>query len=188
MTNRDYAGTTYYTIRNVTLYECLGWCHDESDCTAASFSFVVNPLAPVQETSCRLQNETMAGKIPQSNIGPTSGSASSGNPQKATNLYFFQKLHLRSDNVCNRLWTFERYPNRVLRGLDNAIIYTSNKEACLAACLNEVRFLCRSVEFNYVTLQCHLSEYDRRSPRAFPVDLVEAPGVDYFENACLQCK
>jgi hypothetical protein len=24
MTNRDYAGTTYYTIRNVSLYECLG--------------------------------------------------------------------------------------------------------------------------------------------------------------------
>ncbi|XP_074599209.1 trynity [Brevipalpus obovatus] len=185
MTNRDYAGTTYYTIRNVSLYECLGWCRDEVDCTAASFSFVVNPLAPVQETSCRLQNETLASKLPQSNIGPTSGSASSGNPQKATNLYFFSKLHLRSDNVCNRLWTFERYPNRVLRGLDNAIIYTSNKEACLASCLNEVRFLCRSVEFNYHTLQCHLSEYDRRSPGAFPVDLVEAQGVDYFENACL---
>ncbi|CAG2104688.1 unnamed protein product [Medioppia subpectinata] len=89
-------------------------------------------------------------------------------------------------NVCNRLWAFERFPNRVLRGLDNAIIYTSNKEACLAACLNEVRFVCRSVEFNYLTLQCHLSEYDRRSPGAFPVDLVESQGVDYFENACLQ--
>ena len=43
-----------------------------------------------------------------------------------------------TENVCNRLWAFERFPNKVLRGLDNAIIYTSNKEACLAACLNEV--------------------------------------------------
>lgn len=49
-----------------------------------------------------------------------------------------QSLHC-TDNVCNRLWSFERYPNKVLRGLDNAIIYTSNKEACLSACLNEVR-------------------------------------------------
>lgn len=101
MTNRDYAGTTYYTIRNVSLYECLGWCRDEVDCTSASFTFVVNPLAPVQETTCKLQNETLASKIPQSNIGPTSGSASSGNPQKAVNLYFFSKLQLRSGKPFN---------------------------------------------------------------------------------------
>jgi len=180
MTNRDYPGSTYYTIRNVSLYECLGWCRDEVDCSAASFSFVVNPLAPMQETTCRLQNETSHKN------SPTSPSLSG--PQKAVNLYYFSKTNLRSDNVCNRLWSFEKYPNKVLRGLDNAIIYTSNKEACLSSCLNEVRFVCRSVEFNYITLQCHLSEYDRRSPGAFPVDLVDTQGVDYFENSCLQCK
>jgi len=188
MTNRDFPGSTYYTIRNVSLYECLGWCRDEVDCSAASFSFVVNPLAPLQETTCRLQNET------QKSVSPSASStalnhanhANHANPQKAVNLYYFTKTHLRSDNVCNRLWSFERYPNKVLRGLDNAIIYTSNKEACLSACLNEVRFVCRSVEFNYVTLQCHLSEYDRRSPGAFPVDLVDTQGIDYFENSCLQ--
>ena len=43
-----------------------------------------------------------------------------------------------SDNVCNRPWTFERVPNKMLQGLDNALIFTSTKEACLAACLNEV--------------------------------------------------
>ncbi|XP_054157723.1 uncharacterized protein LOC128956066 [Oppia nitens] len=197
MTNRDYPGTTYYTIRNVSLYECLGWCRDEVDCTAASFSFVVNPLAPIQETSCLLQNDTQAKKPTTTGAGGSasaaanagaggSGSSPGGTPQKAINMYYFTKTQLRSENVCNRLWAFERFPNRVLRGLDNAIIYTSNKEACQAACLNEVRFVCRSVEFNYVTLQCHLSEYDRRSPGAFPVDLVESQGVDYFENACLQ--
>ncbi|XP_053208805.1 protein let-653-like [Panonychus citri] len=190
MTNRDFPGPTYFTARNISLYECLGWCRDEADCTSASFSFIVNPMAANQETLCRLQNETLSGKVSQSmssQQGITSStSLSSGNPQRANNLYFFSKLNLRSDNICSRLWTFERYPNRVLRGLDNAIIYTSNKEACLAACLNEVRFLCRSVEFNYVTLSCHLSEYDRRSPGAFPVDLIESQGVDYFENACLQ--
>jgi len=185
MTNRDYVGTTYYTIRNVSLYECLGWCKDEVDCSAASFSFVVNPLAPIQETTCLLQNDTQAKK-PLTGTNGGASSASSGTPQKAVNMYFFTKANLRSENMCNRLWAFERFPNKALRGLDNAIIYTSNKDACLAACLNEVRFVCRSVEFNYVTLQCHLSEYDRRSPGAFPVDLVESQGVDYFENACLQ--
>ena len=42
------------------------------------------------------------------------------------------------DNVCLRPWAFERVPNRMIRGLDRALIYTSTKEACLAACLNEV--------------------------------------------------
>jgi len=38
-----------------------------------------------------------------------------------------------------------------------------------------------------VTLQCRLSDYDRRTidPTAKVVDLVEAAGVDYFENLCL---
>jgi len=43
-----------------------------------------------------------------------------------------------ADNVCLRPWGFERVPNKMIRGLDNALIYTSTKEACLAACLNEV--------------------------------------------------
>lgn len=143
MTNRDYPGTIYYTIRNVSLYECLGWCRDEDDCTAAAFSFVVNPLTPIQETTCLLQNETLAKK-PVSVSGnnnlqqQSSGSYSSTSLQKAVNMYFFTKMQLRSDNLCNRLWSFERFPNKMMRGLDNAIIYTSNREACLSACLSEV--------------------------------------------------
>lgn len=137
ITNRDYPGTIYYTIRNVSLYECLGWCRDEVDCTAAAFSFVVNPLTPIQETTCLLQNETISKKGPSAG-SPGSGSYSNGALQKAVNMYFFTKIHLRTDNICNRLWSFERFPNKILRGLDNAIIYTANKEACLSACLNEV--------------------------------------------------
>ena len=97
MTNRDYPGTTYYTIRNVSLYECLGWCRDEVDCSAASFSFVVNPLAPIQETTCLLQNDTQAKK-PSGTGSPTTTGAGSpgGTPQKAVNMYYFTKAHLRS--------------------------------------------------------------------------------------------
>lgn len=47
---------------------------------------------------------------------------------------------LYTDNVCLRPWAFERIPNKMIRGLDNALIYTSTKEACLAACLNEVSY------------------------------------------------
>ncbi|XP_066993386.2 uncharacterized protein tyn [Anabrus simplex] len=172
LTEMDYRGTTYYTVKNLTLYECQGWCREEPDCQAASFSFVVNPLTPKQETLCQLQNETSA----------TNPAAS---PQRSVNLYYMVKMQIRSDNVCLRPWAFERIPNKMIRGLDNALIYTSTKEACLAACLNEDRFVCRSVEYNYVTLQCHLSESDRRTTGQY-VQFVDAQGVDYFENLCLK--
>ena len=48
--------------------------------------------------------------------------------------------------------------------------------------------MCRSAEYNYVTLQCRLSDYDRRTledNNVQAVSLVEAQGVDYFENLCL---
>ncbi|QQP35292.1 Uncharacterized protein FKW44_023467, partial [Caligus rogercresseyi] len=80
-----------------------------------------------------------------------------------------------------------RVPNKMIAGHDKALIFTSTKEACLAACLNERNFICRSAEYNYVTLQCRLSDHDRRTVRKdyAPVDFVDAQGVDYFENLCL---
>ena len=44
-----------------------------------------------------------------------------------------------SDQVCKRPWNFERVPNSIIQGHDRALIFTSTKEACLAACLNEVK-------------------------------------------------
>lgn len=94
------------------------------------------------------------------------------------------RIFIIAENVCLRPWSFERVPNKMIRGLDNALIYTSTKEACLAACLNEHRFTCRSLEYNYVTLQCHLSDSDRRTTGHY-VQFVDAQGIDYFENLCL---
>ncbi|KAE8751362.1 hypothetical protein FOCC_FOCC001933 [Frankliniella occidentalis] len=123
----------------------------------------MNPLTPVQDTLCQLQNETSANNP-------------AAVPQRSVNLYYMVKMQIRSDNVCLRPWAFERVPNRMIRGLDRALIYTSTKEACLAACLNE---------YNYVTLRCHLSDADRRSTGQY-IQMVEAQGVDYFENLCLK--
>lgn len=47
------------------------------------------------------------------------------------------------------------------------------------------RFVCRSAEYNYITTKCHLSEHDRRSVED-SIELVDAQGVDYFENLCLK--
>jgi hypothetical protein len=212
MTNRDYSGVNYYTIQNVSLFECLGWCKEETSCTSAVFSFVVNPFAALQETTCMLQNETHARQ------GAYLRSTSNGEqvviaaqPQKATNLYFFNKIELQTESVCSRLWAFERFPNRRLRQRDRQPFHAPSKESCQAACMSEQRFVCRSIEYNYISQQCVLSAYDRRSPlvqhlaaqsmggggssssssssssaaAAAHQDLIEAPGSDYFENACL---
>lgn len=40
LTELDYKGTTYYTVKNLTLYECQGWCREEPECQAASFRYV----------------------------------------------------------------------------------------------------------------------------------------------------
>lgn len=127
LTDFDFAGTTYYSVKNLSLYECQGWCREEQDCQAAAFSFVVNPLTPAQETLCQLQNDSSAHNP-------------SATPQRSASMYYMVKLQLRSENVCLRPWAFERVPNKIIRGLDNALIYTSTKEACLSACLNEVSF------------------------------------------------
>ena len=37
LTELDYRGTTYYTIRNLSLWECQGWCREEPECASASF-------------------------------------------------------------------------------------------------------------------------------------------------------
>ena len=46
------------------------------------------------------------------------------------------------------------------------------------------------MEYNYVTLQCRLSDYDRRTPvdDFKPIELTDAQGIDYFENLCLEAE
>ena len=53
--------------------------------------------------------------------------------------------------------------------------------------MQQRRFVCRSAEYNYVTLQCHLSEHDRRTADQ-AANIVDVQGVDYFENLCLNGK
>ena len=40
LTDYDFKGETYYTIRNLSLYECQGWCREEPECQAASFRYL----------------------------------------------------------------------------------------------------------------------------------------------------
>ena len=92
MTDVDYQGETYYTIRNLSLYECQGWCREEVECQAASFSFVANGLGQ-QETVCLLQNGTQANN-------PTS------KPIRARNQYYMVKMSIRSGELQKNLISY----------------------------------------------------------------------------------
>ena len=98
MTDLDFVGETYYTIRNLSLYECQGWCREEPECNAASFSFAVNPNSspPRQETVCLLQNGTQA----------TNPSAK---PLRALNQYYMVKMSVRSGEIFRKLFLLNRF-------------------------------------------------------------------------------
>lgn len=114
LTDYDYRGTTYYSVRNLSLYECQGWCREEAECQAAAFSFVVNPLAPMQDTLCQLQNETAA----------TNPAAQ---PQRAANMYYMTKLQIRSGEGTNSASTHLR--NFVAR--DRSWLTPASKDSTL---------------------------------------------------------
>lgn len=96
LTDFDYRGTTYYSVRNLSLNDCQGWCREEPECQAAAFSFVVNPLAPQQDTLCQLQNET-------SSTNPTVP------PQRAANMYYMTKLQIRSGKYNENTWNIQMF-------------------------------------------------------------------------------
>lgn len=88
LTDYDFSGQTYYSVKNLSLYECQGWCREEADCQAAAFSFVLNPLTPAQETLCQLQNDSSAHNP-------------SAVAQRSASMYYMVKLQ-----VCN---VFEKF-------------------------------------------------------------------------------
>lgn len=81
LTDFDFTGQTYYSVKNLSLYECQGWCREEQDCQAAAFSFVLNPLTPAQETLCQLQNDSSAHNP-------------SAVPQRSASMYYMVKLQV----------------------------------------------------------------------------------------------
>lgn len=51
LTDYDFPGTTYYSVKNLSLYECQGWCREEADCQAAAFRYVLISFYQINKTS-----------------------------------------------------------------------------------------------------------------------------------------
>ena len=83
-------------------------------------------------TVCTLQSSTTA------NIA-SSSTARSGSMAKPLCTYSMIKIFINSDRVCDRPLSFERVPNKMIDGQNTTVLNTTSKDACLDACLNEVR-------------------------------------------------
>ena len=82
---------------------------------------------------CTLQSSTTA------NIASSSTARSSSSMAKPLCTYSMIKIFINSDRVCDRPLSFERVPNKMIDGQNTTVLNTTSKDACLDACLNEVR-------------------------------------------------
>ena len=107
----------------------------------------------------------------------------------------------------NRDWAFERVAGFALSDkFERRRLLSPSREVCVAACLSETEFECRSANYDRATGMCTLSDMDRQSiatnslktsyeRRSQAMSLLRDPhfgqtddglSVDYFENNCVQ--
>ncbi|KRY28683.1 tRNA (guanine-N(7)-)-methyltransferase non-catalytic subunit wuho [Trichinella spiralis] len=96
----------------------------------------------------------------------------------------FRKVCLQSAPRCSRLWRFDILPKMSIR-LDRIddVHRVDSLAMCETLCSMENHFQCRSAVYNYVTRNCHISKYDRRS---MPFDFHAGRSEEvYLENQCV---
>nr|XP_040567250.1 uncharacterized protein LOC121116996 isoform X1 [Lepeophtheirus salmonis] len=108
-------------------------------------------------------------------------------PRDGTN--YFEKICLKGFDVRNRcqnkVWAFERVPGKML-DVDPDQIYEniSLRRGCEELCLREREFICRSANYDSITLKCTLSRYDRRMLGTEYKNTSKYS--NYLENNCIE--
>uniref|UniRef100_A0A0N4ZIU0 Apple domain-containing protein n=1 Tax=Parastrongyloides trichosuri TaxID=131310 RepID=A0A0N4ZIU0_PARTI len=99
---------------------------------------------------------------------------------------FYWKYCVKSNKVCSGDYAFTFLSDRFMAGSEISKYVISNTlEDCLAECLNENDYLCRSVTFNRTSGGCSLSTQNQLSKPAM-IKINHNPNfrVDYYENSC----
>uniref|UniRef100_A0A914C3A0 Apple domain-containing protein n=1 Tax=Acrobeloides nanus TaxID=290746 RepID=A0A914C3A0_9BILA len=99
---------------------------------------------------------------------------------------FYWKYCVDSERTCAGEYAFTFLSDRYMAAQEVIRVYYSKTlEDCLAECLNEKSFLCRSVSFNRTDGGCHLSMQNQLSKPAL-LKLNNNPNfrIDYYENNC----
>ncbi|CEF59988.1 Zona pellucida domain and PAN-1 domain and Apple-like domain-containing protein [Strongyloides ratti] len=99
---------------------------------------------------------------------------------------FYWKYCIKSNRVCSGDYAFNFLSDRYMAGSEiQKYIISSTLEDCLAECLNQNDYICRSVTFNRTSGGCSLSSQNQLSKPAM-IKLNNNPNfrVDYYENNC----
>uniref|UniRef100_A0A914X3B6 Uncharacterized protein n=1 Tax=Plectus sambesii TaxID=2011161 RepID=A0A914X3B6_9BILA len=99
---------------------------------------------------------------------------------------FYWKYCVQTDKTCTADYSFTFFSDRYMDSSEiSRIKYTTTLEDCLAHCLNEPMFTCRSVSFNRTDGGCHLSAQNQLSkPKNLRLNHNPNFRIDYFENNC----
>ncbi|CAD5221579.1 unnamed protein product [Bursaphelenchus okinawaensis] len=99
---------------------------------------------------------------------------------------FYWKYCLNSQRKCSGDYAFSFLSDRYL---SPEFVSVSKKvgqlEDCLAECLNQGEFMCRSLAYNRTSHLCHISQHNQMSKPSM-VKINNNPNfrIDYYENAC----
>lgn len=96
---------------------------------------------------------------------------------------FFNRICTPSYLSCSKIYSFERIVDQrvVTPVVPRYTIPFISKEACKCLCLEEKKFTCRSVSYEFTNNICRIFEQDR-STGSMTLDF--AQGFEYIENVC----
>lgn len=96
---------------------------------------------------------------------------------------FFNRICIPTSISCNNIFTFERIVDqKVLTPVvPRYTIPFISKEACKCLCLEEKKFTCKAVSFEFFNSVCRVFEHDRSSGS---MTLEFSQGFEYIENTC----
>lgn len=126
---------------------------------------------------------------------------------------FYERICIPKSLACNRLWTFERIVDQAVSPsvMPRYTIPFITREACKCLCMQETRFVCRSVTFEKRLSVCRIYDVSRESISSLIAFMSTAPseafisvqqqhhhsnqnqqqqlltfvtGLEYFENMC----
>jgi hypothetical protein len=95
---------------------------------------------------------------------------------------FFNRICIPSFISCNKIFTFERIVDQrvITPVVPRYTIPFISKEACKCLCLEEKKFTCKAVSFEYTNSICRVYEHDRSNG----ISLEFSQGFEYIENTC----
>ncbi|XP_015784540.1 uncharacterized protein LOC107362058 [Tetranychus urticae] len=161
------------------LTDCIAYCNRSETCKAINFE---TGLCIILTSSAQSQPSALTtSQFPVFTI-------------------YAQKVCITEPNLslCDRPWLFERVIGYELRKFEKKRVKVDSREKCMAMCLNENGFTCRSANYDNNTGECIMSDMDRHTissngPTASGLPSshryfvpASVPGIDYLENNCVQ--